>query len=86
MTPAQMKTGAMRAYGRKGWKTKLALDLGCNVCTVFRFMHREQIPPVFDVAIQGIFEQKKRQAEIDAAARKLLPRKFRYKKIPGKKK
>lgn len=84
MTPAQMEAGAIRAYGRKCWKTKLAKDLGCNECTIFRIMHRAQVPGVYDVAIAGLLEHKRREAELAREAARLLPRKFRTKKQRGK--
>lgn len=79
-----MQTHAIRIYGRKGWKTKLADNLGVNACTIFRMMHKEQVPPVYDVAIAGLLEHKRRGEALEREARKLLPRKFR-RKLTGSK-
>ena len=84
MTPTEMKSAGIRIYGRKGWKTRLALDLGVDESTIFRIMHREQVPPVYDVAIAGLLEHKRRQDVLDREARKLLPRKFRKRKAARK--
>ena len=79
MTPLQLETGAVKTYGRKGWKPALARDLGCNVCTVFRMMHKEEIPQTTAVAAQAIFDTRRRQAALEREARKLLPRSLKRK-------
>lgn len=79
MNPAQMEAAATRMYGRRLWKDKLAADLGVNVCTIYRMMHREKLPAVYDVAIAGMVEHKRREEALQKEARKLLPRNFRQK-------
>lgn len=79
-----MQTSATRMYGRRLWKSRLARDLGVNVCTIHRMMHREQVPAVYDVAIAGMVEHRRREEALQKEARKLLPRKFRYRKTMGK--
>lgn len=86
MTPQQLQDSAIRIYGRKAWKIKLARDLGVNECTIYRLMHRSQVLPVYDVAIAGLLEHKRREEALEKEARKLLPRKFRYRKNRGNRK
>ena len=80
MTPEQFKAAGIKLFGRKGWHSRLAQALGVNPATIFRMCRKEIVPGPYAVAISGLLEQHKRQAEIDRAARKLLPRKFRTRK------
>lgn len=83
MTPDQLKTTAIKIYGRKKWKPSLARDLGLDTSTVFRMMHREQVPGPVEVAVRGLLDHRQREIELERAARKLVPRKFR-KRSPRK--
>ena len=79
MTPDQFKAAGIRLYGRKGWRTKLARDLAVDQSTIFRVMKREQIAGPYEVALRGMLENKKQRDAIEAAARKLIPRRIRRK-------
>jgi hypothetical protein len=80
MKPDQFKAAAVRIFGRKKWQVHLAAHLGCDVSTIHRMMKREQVAGPYEVAIAGMLEQRKREIELERAARKLLPRKLRRKK------
>jgi phosphotransacetylase len=80
MTPEQLQTAAIKIYGRKKWKPKLAADLGINTSTIFRIMHREQVPGPVEVATKALLENRRRQVVLEREARKLLPRRVRRKK------
>ena len=73
MTPDQFKSAAVKIYGRKKWKPSLARDLGCNVATIYRMMHREQVPGPYEVALRGLLEHRKQEIALERAARKLDP-------------
>jgi hypothetical protein len=83
MKPDQFKSAAVRIFGRKKWQPQLAAHLGCNVSTIHRLMKREQIPGPYEVALAGMLEHRKREIELEKAARRLLPRKVRRKKNGG---
>jgi hypothetical protein len=80
MSPEQFRKVCIRVYGRRKWQIQIADALGVHQGTIFRMMHREQVPGPYEVALLGIVEHWKRQMEIEKAARKLLPRRFRYNK------
>lgn len=80
MKPDQFKSAAVRIFGRKKWQPQLAAHLGCNVSTIHRLMKREQIAGPYEVALAGMLEHRKREIELEKAARRLLPRKVRRKK------
>lgn len=84
MTPDQLKTTAVKIYGRKKWQVHLARDLGVDVSTIHRIMHREQVPGPYEVALRGLAEHRRQEVILEKAARKLLPRKFRVRKSPRK--
>lgn len=86
MSPEDFQKTAMRIYGRKFWKAKLSRDLGVDVSTIHRLTHRAQVPGPYEVALKGLAEHARRQRELDKAARKLLPRKFRKRKVVKKSK
>ena len=83
VTPADFIKTAIRVYGRKKWKPQLARDLGVDVSTIHRICKRDQVPGPYEVALNGLMEHRRQEIELEKAARKLVPRKFRYKK--GKK-
>ena len=83
MTPDRLKTLAIKIYGRKGWKTRLANDIGVDRTTIHRMCKREQIGGPYEVALRGLAEHRRQEVELEKAARKLLPRKFR-KRAPRK--
>lgn len=85
MTPLQLITAGQKLYGRKKWKHKLAAALGVDQSTIHRLTHRDIVPGPYIVAIEGLLDQKRRQDELDRAARKLLPRKFRTRKTMHRK-
>ena len=86
MTPDELQTAAHKIYGRKKWKPKLAADLGVNTSTIFRIMHREQVPGPVEVAVKALLENRKRQVALEREARKLLPRGYRRKNVAPRKK
>jgi hypothetical protein len=82
MTPEQFTQAAIKIYGRKKWKPKLAAALGVDVATIFRMVKREHIPGPYEVAMNGLLEHRRQEVVLEKAARKLLPRKFRTRKTP----
>ncbi len=66
-----------RTYGRKHWKSKLASDLGVNVATVHRMVHRAEVPGPYEVALKAIAVNAADRIKLEKAARKLLPKKPR---------
>lgn len=82
MTPAEFIAIGHKLYGRKAWATKMAADLGVDRMTIYRMTHRPQVKGPYEVALRGLLEHRRRQVELEKAARKLLPRKLRYKKKP----
>ncbi len=80
MIPSSLEKSGIKLYGRKGWKSHLAAALGVDRATIFRIMQRQQVPGPYEVALRGLLEHKRRQDELDRAARALRPRKFRKKK------
>ena len=84
MTPLQLISAGQKLYGRKRWKRKLADALGVDQSTIHRLTVREIVPGPYVVAIGGLLDQKKRQDELDRAARALLP-KFRTRKTINRK-
>jgi hypothetical protein len=81
VTPSQLETAAHKIYGRKKWKPSLARDLGVDTSTIFRIMHREQVPGPVEVAVKGLLQNRLAQIKIDKEARRLLSRKLKRKKI-----
>jgi methylphosphotriester-DNA--protein-cysteine methyltransferase len=85
VTPADFVSTAIRVYGRKKWKPQLARDLGVNVSTIHRIVKREQVPGPYEVALNGLMEHRRQEIVLEKAARKLVPRKFRKRRLaPGK--
>lgn len=80
MTPLELQTAAHKIYGRKKWKPSLARDIGVDTSTIFRIMHREQVPGPIEVAVKGLLNVRQQQIKLEREARKLLPRKLRRKK------
>lgn len=80
MTPEQFIKAGRKLFGAKKWKTQLSRALGVNVSTIHRMTHRAGIPGPWAIAVNALLAQAKAQAALDRAARKLLPRKLRYKK------
>lgn len=80
MTPEQFITAGVRLYGRKRWKSLLAKDIGVDVSTIHRITHRPQVPGPYEVALNAMVEQKKRQLLLEKEARKLIPRRLRKNK------
>jgi hypothetical protein len=84
VTPEQFIAGAVKVYGRKKWKPKLAADLGVDVSTIHRIVKRDQIPGPYEVALRGLMAHRSQEVLLEKAARKLLPRKFRKRTTPRK--
>ena len=77
MTPEQFILAGRRLFGRKKWKKQLADALGVNVATMYRMVHRAQVPGPYQIAIASLLEQKKQRDILDKAARKLLPKGYK---------
>lgn len=93
MTPGEFIKAGQRLHGRKKWKSALARALGVDVSTVHRMTQRDastaafkraQVPGPYEIAVKAMLENKRARDKLDAAARKLLPRKFRKRKTPRK--
>jgi len=85
----QLTAAGRKLFGHKHWKLKLAQALGVNPATIYRMVKRLKaaagtreglVPGPYEVAIKGMLQHKRAQDVLDKAARKLLPRKFRYKR------
>lgn len=85
MIPADFQKTAVRIYGRKKWKVSLARDLGVDPSTIFRIMHREQVPGPYEVALRGMWDQRRREIELEKAARRLLPRGYKKRNVAPRK-
>lgn len=86
MIPLDFHKLAVKIYGRKKWQSSLARDLGVDPSTIFRIMHREQVPGPYEVAIRGMWDQRKREIELEKAARRLLPRGYRKRNVAPRRK
>lgn len=84
MTPDAFIAHAIKIYGRKKWKPKLAADLGVDVSTIHRIVKRPQVPGPYEVALNGMMEHHRKTVALEKEARKLLPRKFRTRKVKPK--
>lgn len=80
MTPQQLETAAIRIYGRKHWRARLADALAVDVSTIHRLGKRLQIPGPYEIAVNGMLEHHRRQVALAKEARRLLPRKIRKRK------
>lgn len=59
MTPAEFERIGKRLYGRKHWRSRLALNLGLDNSTVWRATKKEKIPFLMEVAVRGLNERHK---------------------------
>ncbi len=85
MTPETFISNAIRIYGRKKWKPKLAADLGVDVSTIHRLVKRTQIPGPYEVALNGMLEHRRQEIILEKAARKLLPRGYKKRNVAPRK-
>lgn len=53
MTSEELTVAGLMLYGRKGWKVKLARDLGINHSTVHRMLVSGKIPGPVAAAVKG---------------------------------
>jgi hypothetical protein len=81
VNPETFIASGQKLYGRKKWKAKLAEDLGVDVTTIWRLTKRAQIPGPYEIALKAMLDNKRRQDALEREARKLLPRKFRKRKV-----
>ena len=77
MTPDAFKAAAARVYKRPDWKSALARDLGVNVCTVHRMLHRSEVSGPWAIAIKAMLDKRQAQDRLDREVRKLMPKKPR---------
>lgn len=77
MTPDAFKAAAQRVYKRPDWKMALSRDLGVNVCTVHRMLHRSEVSGPWAIAIKAMLDKRQAQDRLDREVRKLMPRKPR---------
>lgn len=89
MTPPELQRIASRMYGRKHWRSRLALNLGLDNSTVWRATKKEKIPFLMEVAVRGLDERHKLLRQAARANDELLrqqgqkrPR-LRLKATPG---
>lgn len=59
MTPLELERIGRRMYGRKHWRSRLALNLGVDNSTIWRAGRREQVPFLMEVAVRGLDERHK---------------------------
>jgi len=74
MTPTDLALAGQKIYGRKKWKTQLANALGVNVATIYRMVHRSDVPGPYQIAINSLLANKKQMDDLEKAAKKLLPK------------
>lgn len=60
MTPAQMKKLASKMYGPRFWVAQLAMNLGLETSTVWRWQKKEKLPYMTEVAIKGLWNEHQR--------------------------
>ena len=77
MTPEAFRAAAQRVYKRPDWKTALSRDLGVNVCTVHRMLHRSEVSGPWAIAIKAMLDKRQAQDRLDREVRKLMPKKPR---------
>ena len=81
MTPEDLVRIGQKLYGRKGWRSKLAADLGVDPVTVWRLVKSgKEIPGPYDVAIVGMLNQRTAQLELEKRDRKIFRQSRRLKK------
>src|SRR5882757_7833124 len=60
MTPPDLERIGKRMYGRKHWRSKLALNLGLDNSTIWRMsVGKMEITPLVEVAVRGLDERHK---------------------------
>lgn len=59
MTPAELERIGKRMYGRKHWRSRLALNLGLDNSTIWRLAKKEAVPHLMEVAVRGLDERDK---------------------------
>lgn len=59
MTPQELQRIGIRIYGRKHWRSQLALNTGLDVSTIWRQSHKETIGHLLEVAVRGLLEKHK---------------------------
>lgn len=72
MTPDELQRIGIRMYGRRHWRSKLALNLGKDTATVHRWARRETIDYVVEVAVRGLLERHKVNVIAEKAVRERL--------------
>ena len=77
MTPEAFRAAARRVYGKPEWKTDLARDLGVNVCTVHRMLHRPEVSGTWTIAIKAMLQNRIAKDKLEKEVRRLLPKKPR---------
>lgn len=66
VTPIELERIGKRMYGRKHWRSRLALNLGLDNSTIWRMsVGKMEITPLVEVAVRGLDERHKllRQAQ-----------------------
>jgi methylphosphotriester-DNA--protein-cysteine methyltransferase len=86
MSPDQFISAGHRLFGRKHWKSKLAIALGVDPSTIHRITHRFTVPGPTAVAIAALLQQQRQRDALDKEARKLLPKTRRTRSDKGRKK
>ena len=68
--PEAFQKLAIKLYGRKKWKPKLAVDLGIDRVTVYRILERPLVPPKYEIALKKLIDHTKWQRSLERARRK----------------
>lgn len=91
MKPEEFARIGKRLYGKIHWRKQLALNLGLNVSTIWRYSGKVplEIPHLVEVAVKGLLAQHKALIEIEKATAARMraagirvPLKRKKKKIP----
>ena len=72
MTPVELERIARRMYGRKHWRSRLALNLGLDNSTVWRATKKAQVPFLMEVAVRGLDERHKLLRSAEKANNEML--------------
>jgi hypothetical protein len=73
MTPADLERIGRRMYGKRHWRSRLALNLGRDNATIHRWGKRIEIDPIVEVAVRGLLERFK----LNQAAEKIVTGRLR---------
>lgn len=54
MSGSELRTIAIRLYGKRGWQKQLAVALDKDVSSVRRWVESNEVPKIVALAVQGL--------------------------------